>query len=86
MITHAMYDVLKGMSVTFPLRVNVKYGNYAWESVSEGAVQKLVSAGAVEGTIEGELGDYTLVFRPTVKAQAMLEEYEHAHKRRSRRG
>lgn len=85
MITRSQYDVLCGMSDRFPLVVQVKYGRYSWQSVSEAAVMALVQMGAITSQITGELGDHQLTFRPTVKAHALKEEYE-ANNKAERRG
>jgi hypothetical protein len=78
MITAAMYDVLKGMSVQRPLRVTRLWGKYNWQSVSESAMQKLVSLQAVRSQLIGD----ELVFAPTPKAEGLVREYEQANPRK----
>jgi hypothetical protein len=78
MITAAMYDVLKGMSVQHPLRVARLWGKYNWQSVSEVAVQKLVHLQAVRSQLVGD----ELVFYPTPKAEGLIREYEQANPRK----
>lgn len=78
MITAAMYDVLKGMSVQHPLRVARLYGKYNWQSVSESALQRLVHLQAVRSELVGD----ELVFHPTPKAEGLVREYEQANPRK----
>ena len=84
MITRSQYEVLCGITETLPLVVDVKYGKYSWQSVSEAAVMKLVKIGALVSEITGELGNYQLSFKPTTKAHALKIEYE-ANARAERR-
>lgn len=78
MITAAMYDVLKGMSVQHPLKVSRLWGKYNWQSVSEVAVQKLVHLQAVRSQLVAD----ELVFYPTPKAEGLIREYEQANPRK----
>jgi hypothetical protein len=78
MITAAMYDVLKGMSVQHPLIVSRLWGKYNWQSVSEVAVQKLVHLQAVRSQLVGD----ELMFIPTPKAEGLIREYEQANPRK----
>jgi hypothetical protein len=82
MISHAMYDVLKGMSTTEPMKVTRLWGKYNWQSISEGAVEKLVRLQAVRSALVGD----ELHFWPTPKAEGLMREYEQAHTGRKQRG
>ena len=76
MISRQQYEILCGISDSCPMRVSVKFGHFAWATISESAVAKLVKEGLLKSAIEGELGDNTLVFTPTPKASAAKLEYE----------
>lgn len=80
MITAAQYKVLTNMAVG-GIVVRVRNGQWYWpEWAAEGTIAKLAQLEALTSRIEGELGDYTIVFQQTTKAPALIREYEEKSK------
>jgi hypothetical protein len=73
MITKAQYQMLTSL----PFSVKVEWGKANWpDGFTESGIAKLVQMKAVVSRITGELGNYTVLFEPTTKADDLKREYE----------